>query len=86
MKNLFGVLVAVSLSLVSMTAFADPPSTPAAPTVHVLKPTIVYGRRQLPSVVIEIQRLSAAHEAGEAHEGLHQALMEASVPATLRHQ
>lgn len=57
----------------------------AAPSnVKVLKPTIVYGRRQMPSVVVEIQRLSAAHEAGVAHESLHNALVESSLPAALR--
>jgi hypothetical protein len=94
-KKLFGVFVTISLSLVSVTAFADPPAAttapaaaaPAQPTnVKVLKTVWVYGRRQLPSVVIEIQRLSAAHEAAEAHESLHNALVESSVPAALRQQ
>ena len=86
-KKALGVLVAVSLSLslCAATASADPTPTPAAPSnVKVLKTVVVVGKRQMPSVVIEIARLSAATEAGAAHETFHAALLEASVPAALR--
>ena len=85
-KKLLGAALAISLSLVSLSASADPPAPPPAGKVTVLKTIVVYGKRQLPSVVIEIARLSAAHEASEAHESLHAALVEQSVPAALRPQ
>jgi len=40
----------------------------------------------MPSVVIEIARLSAAHEAGAAHEGLRRTLLQQSMPASLQPQ
>ena len=85
-KKLLGAALAIALSLASLSASADPPAPPPAGKVTVLKTIVVYGKRQLPSVVIEIARLSAAHEASAAHDHLHNALVEASVPATLRTQ
>ena len=85
-KKLLAVVVVLSLTMVSLSASADDTTATQAVKVYTLKPTTVYGKRQLPSVVIEIARLSAAHEASAAHDHLHNALVESSVPATLRTQ
>jgi hypothetical protein len=89
-KSLLGLFVVSSLCMVSASAFAD--DTPAAempvqtaPIVTTLKPVTVYGRSQLP-IVIELRRLSAAHEASVAHETLHNALVAQATPAGLRPQ
>jgi hypothetical protein len=82
----FAFAVLSAALVVSSVASAD--NTPPNPEgkVIVLKRIDIVGHRQLPSVVIEIARLSAAKEAGIAHESLRNALLEQSVPAALRSQ
>lgn len=54
-------------ALLSARAGAD--TALQADGVHHLSPVTEYGRRRaLPSVVIELTRATAAHEAGAAHE------------------
>ena len=69
--------------LVGSVATADESPIPEG-KVYVLKTVTVVGNRQMPTVVIEIARLSAAREAGAAHENLRRALLEQSVPAALK--
>lgn len=86
LKHVVAALVMSSALLAASVASADDTKPTPEGKVYVLKPIKIVGTRQLPSVVIEIARLSAAHEAGVAHEGLRKALLEASVPATLKAQ
>jgi len=81
-NTVFAGFALCSTLAIPAVAAADTPS----PTTYTLKVVTVYGRRQLPSVVIEIARLSAAHEASVAHEELHRALLEQSMPPALRPQ
>jgi hypothetical protein len=77
-----------ALALAVMSAAVVVPSIASADNsegkVYVTKVVTIVGHRQLPSVVVEIARLSAAKEAGIAHDSLRTALLEQSVPATLR--
>ncbi len=89
LKNVVAALVMSSALVVpslSSLASADDTKPSADGKVYVLKTVKIVGNRQLPSVVIELARLSAAHEAGAAHENLRKAMLEASVPATLKAQ
>ena len=73
-------LLAVALTLVTTTAFADDET----PIVHTLKPVTIVGRPNKPSVVIELTRPTAAQAARAAHEEFRSALIESLKPATLK--
>ena len=62
--KLFAAIALASVMAVPAIASAEEP----APTVKTLKPVTIVGRLNRPSVVIEITRPTAAHEAGAAHE------------------
>ena len=79
-----GLSVSISLLAVALSTSVASADEAAPQSVHVTKTVTVYGKRQLPSVVIEIARLSAAHEASVAHDSLRAALVEQSKPAALR--
>jgi hypothetical protein len=78
--KLHGLVAGVVLALTPSLAFADPD----VGSVRTLPVIVVYGRAPKPSVVIELTRPTAAHEAGVAHEVLRTRLVEASAPPALR--
>jgi hypothetical protein len=84
-NKVLGLVVFLALGAVSASALADESQPTADAPVTTLKPITVVGRTQLP-IVIELKRLSAAHEAGVAHEALHRALLAQSLPQGLRPQ
>lgn len=86
LEKIVGVLVACAALVVSSVASADEAPPNPEGKVYVLKTVRVVGTRQMPSVVIEVARLSAAHEAGAAHEGLRRTLLEQSMPAAFKPQ
>lgn len=69
-----------AVTCLAMPARADE-TTPATTTL----PTItIVGRPARPNITVVLTRPTAAREAGAAHEAVRKALVEASVPATLR--
>jgi hypothetical protein len=57
--------------------------TSSASADQTLPEIVVYGHRQMPSVVIELTRPTAAHEAGAAHEAFRREMLEKSRPPAL---
>jgi hypothetical protein len=76
-------LFSATMTLLSAsTAFAD---EPGADSVRTLPMITIYGKRPpLPSVVVEITRPTAAHEAGRAHDEMRNAWILASEPTALK--
>lgn len=78
------------VALIGLTTSMAVPSIasadePGGDGVYRLPVVTVYGRRPArPSVIVELTRTSAAHEAGVAHEGLRESLIRASMPPALR--
>ncbi len=71
-----------ALSLFTFAASARADESAPQPNVQVVKPVTIYARHgSRPSVVVVLQRPSAAHEAGVAHESLRASLMQASAPS-----
>jgi hypothetical protein len=85
-KRALGLVVMAAALFVPAVAFADNTAPNPEGKVYTTKVVNIVGHRQMPSVVIEIARLSAAKEAGAAHETLRNALIEQSMPAALRPQ
>jgi hypothetical protein len=76
----------VTLLLCSSLAYADSDQNTEGGVVHTIPIITVYGRAPKPSVVIELSRPTAAHEAGSAHEYLRERLTAQSIPPGLRPQ
>jgi hypothetical protein len=82
MKKVIFVLTLAAMWSLSGLASADGADGPG---VFTMKPIIIVGRPNLPSVVIELTRPTAAQSARAAHEEMRNAMIEKLRPATLSH-
>lgn len=76
---LFAIALCVAAPFIAAPAFADP-TAPAPGHVHVMPTVVVTGRVIKPAVVVVVTRPTAAHEAGAAHQALHDALLARTEP------
>jgi hypothetical protein len=83
MKKLLVLLAVSSAALVSVPSSADEASS--GPGTVTLKTITVYGRPNMPHVVIELSRPTPAAAARAAHDEMHARLTAASAPAALSH-
>ncbi len=82
MKRALSALFATGILLTVSSAFAD---EPPAPSVRTLPTITIYGKRPpLPSVVVDVTRPTAAHEAGKAHDEMRNAWLLKTEPAALK--
>ncbi len=82
MKKVACLLTLAAMSFWALEASADP-TTLGPDGVHQMKPITIYGRPNMPSVVIELTRPTAAQAARAAHEEMRNAMIESLRPSTL---
>ncbi len=83
MKKLVLSLVVLSAALVAAPSLAD--EAASAPGSVTLKTITIVGRPNMPHVVIELSRPTAAAAARAAHDEMHARLTAASAPPALSH-
>ncbi len=83
MKKLVALMLVTSAALVAAPSSADEASS--APGSVTLKTITVYGRPNMPHVVIELSRPTPAAAARAAHDEMHARLAAASAPPALSH-
>jgi hypothetical protein len=82
MKKVIFVLTLAAMWSLASLASADQTDGVG---VYTMKPIVIVGRPNLPSVVIELTRPTAAQAARSAHEEMRNAMIESLRPATLSH-